>query len=123
MHRHLSITLLFAVFAIFSLTLHFAYDTTPVETGKYLGSRFAAGIGMNVKVPSNPINTLASRLEEREEYLDARERELNERETALLTELKKEQRKNTIFLFGGMLVILSLLILNFYFDYHRRIRS
>ncbi|GEM_PF-2415539 len=76
----------------------------------------AASIGSSAEVPSNPYNTLAQQLREREEELDQREKDLLEEMTRL--EKQNDAVLNLIMILVG--VLFFLMLINFYLDYKSR---
>lgn len=87
-----------------------------VTTGKY----FLAQIGITASVSPNSINTLAQRLQEKELKLQESERELEQKEAALREQTERNNNGVLTYLYivGG--ILLSLILVNFYFDYRRR---
>ncbi len=87
--------------------------TTPAVLLKYLLAQASPAVGVQIKVPENPYNTLAQQLKEKEITLQEREKILAQKE-ALIT--------STVFSLIGFLFVL--IILNFYFDWrHRKIAA
>lgn len=83
----------------------------------------AAVSAITTSVPRNEVNVLAQALEEKRVALDEREVELTARESALAQrvaeEVRKENRKTLFVILGTALVLLILVLLNFYFDLRR----
>ncbi len=98
---------LLLVFYFFSFYL----NTKPFALFKYLVAQVGSAVGIQIKVPENPYNTLAQQLREKEISLEEREKILTRRESIIM---------GTVF--GFMIFLFLLLILNFYFDWrHRRL--
>lgn len=78
---------------------------------------------MNATITPNPYNTLAQQFEQKDRELTLREQELIAREKMLDAKYQEEiasSRRTMLFTIGGVTLILILLILaNFYFDIKR----
>ncbi len=112
-------TLLLILFLLFltvagSVVLEDVYKADTLTLAKY----YLAQIGVTVSIPSNPFNTLAQRLSEKESTLSVKEQELQKKEIALREEEKKDKTVLYFSLGGGVLLVLVLV--NFYLDYRRR---
>lgn len=83
----------------------------------------AAVSAITTSVPQNEVNVLAQALDEKRAALDEREVELTARESALAfrvaEEVRKENRKTLFVILGTALLLLVLVLLNFYFDLRR----
>lgn len=115
------VILLFIVATLISMQAIF--HASPVAIGRYFIAQIGSTVGVTVSVPSNPFNTLAQQLKEKESTLFEKEKKLQEKEIALDTEINKGQSsQNKIFMYlaamGGILLLL--ILLNFYFDYRRK---
>jgi len=79
--------------------------------------------GMSASVEPNAINQLAQQLDQKARSLDARERLLDARERALSEQLSREVRSSYLsiiaFVTIAILLLLTLIGLNFYLDAHR----
>jgi len=91
-----------------------------VRQGALLGN----AIGISAAVPPNEFNSLVAQFSEREKELDARAAALSAREQSLLSELdaRQQDRMNIVYsyLFGFTIFLLSLVIVNYYLDFHRQ---
>jgi hypothetical protein len=83
-------------------------------------------IGVSASVPPNEFNSLAAQFAQREKELDARAVALSAREQSIVSELdaRQKDRMNSVYsyLFGFTLLLLILVIVNYYLDYHRQPR-
>lgn len=100
-----------------------ALNVSPIAIGQYFIAQIGSGIGVSVSVPPNPFNALAQQLQEKEETLLEKEINLVERENLLTERIEEGRNKNDktlnyLSIIGG--VLLTLILLNFYFDYRRR---
>jgi hypothetical protein len=100
----------------------FELGVSPVDTAYFFGAKVGQAIGMSVGVPENPFNKLALDLKEKEDRLAARENALDERERQLSDTYLKRQERLLVGIAAGIVALLVLIIVNFYFDYRRRER-
>ena len=103
---------------IFSSTF---YEVNPLAVVRYFLATAGSTVGVSLGVPENPFNTLAQQLKEKETRLENREYVLDEREGELEERslfLPSEIILNLIL--GMMIMLLSLISLNFYFDHKDR---
>jgi hypothetical protein len=118
----LVLSVLFFVSAVSSFGYTFVKLAVPAF-GRYDFVDFSASVvGMTVGVPSNPANTLAEQLKDKENVLLGKERALAEREAVVSEQLSSDRKRDTtfIYLYGVNGTLLFLILLNFYFDYERR---
>jgi predicted nucleic acid-binding Zn ribbon protein len=114
-------TLLLILFLLFlvvatSVVLEDVYKVGLHTLAKY----YLAQIGITVSIPPNPFNILAQQLKEKESTLSAKEQEIQQKET-LLKEQEREKKDKIILYFSLVGVVLLILVLvNFYLDYRRR---
>jgi len=89
---------------------------------KYFVAQVGSEIGVSVSVPPNPFNQLAQQLEEKEISLLEKEKELEQKEAELSEKNISERENRFLFLIlgGGILLVLILIILNFYLDYRKK---
>lgn len=110
----LIITLVFVVSfgGVFKLTAQNIYDKTLGAVGAY------------ASVSPNEFNTLAQQIDERARFLDARELAIKEREEKIAQEFGGgDERKFVYFVFGFVMILLTLILINFYSDYRWRSRQ
>ena len=123
MHKRY-LSLLIALFVVWSVVLY--NDLFFVRSLVVDGSlhQIASVVGLSASVPKNEFNTLAQQLTEKEQELSERERSLKEQEALLLDELRKKQeeenKKTAIFVSLLGLLLLALILFNFYSDWKRR---
>lgn len=83
----------------------------------------AAVSAITTSVPRNEVNVLAQALDDERAKLDVRAVELDQREAALALrvaeEVRRENRKTLFAILGTALLLLILILLNFYFDLRR----
>jgi hypothetical protein len=105
--------------AIIFLSFLNILGANPLDIGKFFGAQFGQAVGMSVAVPDNPFNKLAAQLKEKENDLNTRERALLLRERDLSIVDKTQNR--IIYVIGaGVLILLFLIVTNFFLDYRRR---
>lgn len=102
----------------FFLALSVIFKVEPLAAGHYLTAQIstAMGIGASASVPSNPFNSLVQQFQEREQMLSEKEKELQQKDAAL-QEQANERQNNQNWL---LIVLLILVLLNFYLDYRSR---
>ncbi len=100
---------------LFSISWHY-FEVFPDDLARYFVATLGASSGTRVEVPSNPYNTLAQQLIEKEEELDRREEVL---EGAIL-EMERENRTMLNLVLGSITALFILLLANFYLDYRAR---
>ncbi len=113
-----TLSLFLFISLVFSLTF---YEVNPLAVVKYFLATAGSTVGVSLGVPDNPFNTLAQQLKEKETRLENREYALDEREVEL------EERNLFLpseivlsLILGTMVMLLSLISLNFYFDHKDR---
>lgn len=94
----------------------------PVDISKYYGARFGSAIGMSVSIPENPVSKIAIQLKEKEESLNIRELDLNERENALGNNFSSDNIVMYIMGFG-IIALFLLILINFYLDKRHRAKN
>jgi hypothetical protein len=77
-------------------------------------------IGMTAGVKENGYNTLARELKEKDAEITARETALAEKEAAILRSQGESNARMSFLILGIGLLLLSLILLNFYLDTKRR---
>lgn len=91
--------------------------------GQELLRNAAAVSAMSTSVGRNEVNVLAQAIESERALLNAREYELSIREAAMdariVEEVRRENRKTLLAILITALVLLTLVLANFYFDLHR----
>jgi len=115
------LALLFSFVAVLVLA-QVVFNVNPIAVSKYM----IAQVGFTVSVPSNPFNTLAQQLGEKESDLIEKEKRLEQKETVLQEQAEREsldQKKTFLYLLLGGGLLLILIVLNFYFDYRRKTRN
>lgn len=102
------------------IVIHAYFGVGALELRRY----FWAQIEVVASIPSNPFNILAEQLKEKESKLSLKESELQQKETLLEERAQGEQNfQDRIFTYGaiaGGMVLLMLILLNFYFDKRRQ---
>ena len=96
----------------------FIAGLNPVDIGKFIGAKLGSAVGISTSVPENPYNKLAKDLRDKEDELDLREQELFEKEKALGSGGQKDFL--VIAMGAGIIVLFTLVLLNYYLDYKRR---
>lgn len=84
-----------------------------------MADQMANAVGVSIGVEENQYNTIAKQLEEKAEELDSKEIALRDLEQQVIERISEERRsERRIFLYISIvgLVILSLLLANFYYD-------
>jgi len=122
MHKHY-LSLFIGLFVIVPVVLYndLFYVRSLVVDG--IAQQLATVVGISAAVPENEFNTLAQQLTDKERELAAREGLLEEKEAALLEDLRKERadnKKTAIFVSLLGLLLLALILFNFYSDWKRR---
>ena len=113
--HHYRLLFLFVISFVFLAFL----GLNPMDISKYYGAKFGSAIGMSVSVPENPVSKIAIQLKEKEDSLNIRELELNEREASLGSRLNDDNF--IIYLMGsGILALFLLILINFYLDKRHR---
>ena len=102
-----------------SIAFLFIIGLSPVDISKFVGSEWSRAVGMNVGVVENPFNKLALELKQKEASLNEREKELSAMERDLLMPDKKQDIMIMV-MGAGILVLLVLIMANYYLDYKRR---
>jgi len=108
------------LFALIVVIFFFELGLSPIDITKFAGSKIGSAVGMSVGVAENPFNKLALQLEEKEKILEEKEIELNKKEAELNKESILDNDSLLLFSAGGILVLLVLILINFYLDYKRR---
>lgn len=95
-----------------------AFDDNLIIAGRYFLAQadMAAGVGASASVPQNPFNSLVQQFQEREQMLSEKEKELQQKDAALQEQANGKHNNQNWFL----VVLLILVLLNFYLDYRRR---
>lgn len=105
--------------AIIFLSFFNFLGANPLDIGKFFGAEFSHAVGMSVSIPENPFNKLAVQLKEKEMKLNERELMLNNRENEISSTDKLQNR--IIYAVGlGMVLLLILIVVNFFLDHKRR---
>ena len=105
--------------AIIFLSFFNILGANPLDIGRYFGAQFSQAVGMSVSIPDNPFNKLAIQLKDKEKNLNERELALINREKSLSNTDKFQNR--IIYAVGiGMIILLILIVVNFFLDYQRR---
>lgn len=105
--------------AIIFLSFFNILGANPLDVGKFFGAQFSQAVGMSVSIPENPFSKLALQLKEKENNLNEREQALISREKSLSNTDKLQNR--IIYATGiGVIVLLILVVVNFFMDFHRR---
>ncbi len=102
------------------IVMSFLYiaNLNPIDISVFLGSRIGSAVGLNVSVPENPFNKLAMQLEEKEERLNEREKNLDDRAEAL--GVGDNIGLWLMIIAFGIGALFVLLLLNFYLDIRQR---
>lgn len=113
------VSLLFFLWQVFSVSGAISFDLA-----SFKNSSFAATIvGIGASIAPNEFNSLAEELQSRSQNITVREQELSLRESQLGIEYRNAIKNNnrvTLFaLLAVTLVLVSLILLNFYLDYKR----
>jgi hypothetical protein len=110
-----------ALFAVLFLAGYSAFNRMPPDSLRLVYDNAASVIGMGASIEPNEYNTLAQELEKRSEDLDRREAEIRAREAALGVDGGSPiVSARVAYFFGGItLLLLTLILLNFYFDWKR----
>ncbi len=110
------------LFAFILVSFLYTVGVSPIDFTKYMGASFSSAVGMTseANVPPNPFNTLALQLKEKEERLDAREAQLNERESQIQSPNYVLQNKIIWGMIIGIIVLFILILVNFFLDIRRR---
>ena len=111
-----STTSLFFLFIMLFMGLASA-DFDFLAIGNYFLAQTGSAIGVSVSVPPNPFNTLAQQLQEKEDSLHFRERDLEAKEKKLTEDGKNLSGKFVYVVLGLLTILVSV---NFYLDYKRR---
>lgn len=109
--------------SLFSLLFYQNFFSDNPHVLSTAAGQVASVVGMSVEIESNQYNTLASVLQEKEEELNERELRIEEMEKQVLAELSEERKENRrIFLYISFvgLILLSLIMINFYMDWRKR---
>lgn len=112
--------ILFLGIIIASLIFQYITDINPLSIGKYFVYQLVSVIGVSVSVPPNPFNTLAQQLNEKENTLIQKEKELQEKESIIAEGKESRQNRTILYAAGGGGILLALVLLNFYLDYRRK---
>ena len=119
---HIVIMVSFVLFGVGAtatmLDYFFHADTIALMTR--ITAQVGSVIGIQVGVPSNPYNTLAQQLKEREDQLNSKETVLNARESTVLSQNAQNEERFLYYVFGIGGFLLALILANFYMDFHRR---
>jgi predicted PurR-regulated permease PerM len=104
--------------------LFFVFMLSPLSDSwmGYEQYNIANVVGITASIPVNKYNTLAQQLDEKEQALKAREKEIAEREIyigALSYSSQIAQNKITVFGIGFSLLLFILISINFYLDWRR----
>lgn len=112
------------IFFLFVIIVSFFFylGVNPINVGQFVGARFGDAVGMEVSIPENPFNKLAVQLEEKEERLADKEREIKKRELALAKAEDSKQNKIIWFLSIGIIVLFVLILVNYYLDWKSKRR-
>lgn len=110
-------------FLVLISLLFLAYlGLNPINISKYYGAMFGSAVGMSVSIPENPMNKLAKQLKDKEAELQQREIELNQKIKKI--DNNSGQDRILIWLMGGGIMVLAMLILiNFYLDHRHRSKN
>lgn len=119
--KHIHRWRVYFLLGITALFLYYA-QLNPLRIGQFVGAKMGQAVGMTTSVPENPFNKLAAQLEEKQDSLDAREAALDAREADLATG-SSTQQKLLLFVAIGIVVLFVLILLNFYYDWHRQKRQ
>lgn len=104
---------------VFSFLHYQSFFLDRSQTLSYMADQMANAVGVSTGVEENQYNTVAKQLEERAEELDSREMALRDLEQQVVEQVSEERRsERRIFLYVSVVgvIILSLLLANFYFD-------
>lgn len=110
------------LFAFILVSFLYTVGVSPVDFTKYMGASFSSAVGMTsqANVPPNPFNSLALQLKEKEERLDIREAQLNERESEIQSPNYVLQNKIIWGMMVGIIVLFVLILINFFLDLRRK---
>lgn len=117
-----SCLLLFFLLATFGWAWIFL-EANPSEIVGGLFAQVASSVGMSVNVSSNPYNTLAQQLREKEVQLQQKENDVAAKERTLKQRELFSNGWNGIILiliFGFLILLLGLILINFYLDRKRK---
>ena len=96
------------------------YGPTKMEVRNLMGN----AVGVSAAIPPNEFNSLASQLSDKEREINLRAQALSAREQSILSELDSIQMERETrvyqYLFGLTALLLVLVGMNYYLDYHRR---
>jgi len=123
MHKTPLLLLLLFLIVTVLVSMQVVFKANPIDISRYFIAQIASSIGVTVGVPSNPFNTLAQQLQEKESVLIEKEKEIKQKEIALQEQTKGEsagQKRTLLYILFGGALLLSLIALNFYLDYRRR---
>lgn len=102
------------------IVMSFLYvaNLSPIDISVFLGARVGSAIGMNISIPENPFNKLATALDEKETRLNEQEKKLDERADAL--GVGDNIGLWLMVIAFGIGALFVLILLNFYLDIKKR---
>ena len=115
--------ILFFSISVILIWAQVVFRAGPLAITRFLVAQVGSAVGVTVSIPSNPFNTLAKQLAEKESILSEQERELKQKEEFLQERIAGEQRsQNRVLLYASLAggVLFLLISLNFYLDWRRR---
>ena len=68
---------------VVSVVFQVGFNTDTLSVGRYLVAQLGSAVGVTASVPSNPFNTLAIQLEEKEINLNQKEKALLDRKSVV----------------------------------------
>jgi len=92
----------------------------PLDISAFFGAKIGNAVGLSVGVEENPFNKLALQLKEKEDALNEREAKLNKIESELKETGISRQDKLIYGMGVGILVLFSLILINFILDHRER---
>ena len=106
------------LFMMIVMSFLYVANLSPIDISVFLGARVGSAIGMNISVPENPFNKLATALDEKETRLNEQEKKLDERADAL--GIGDNIGLWLMVIAFGIGALFVLILLNFYLDIKQR---
>jgi cell shape-determining protein MreC len=117
MKKHIHIRKPFIVAAVAFVAVVSVLSLHTVREG--VVQQLGSVVGMYAAVESNEYNTLAQQLREQQEALDLREQQLNEQQAVIEKEIRQNNSSSTWLIGSIGVLLLGLVLLNYYFDWRR----
>ena len=106
------------LFMMIVMSFLYVANLSPIDISVFLGARVGSAIGMNISIPENPFNKLATALDEKETRLNEQEKKLDERADAL--GVGDNIGLWLMVIAFGIGALFVLILLNFYLDIKKR---